>query len=123
MKYTYLREKPYDEVDEVTIDIPDDYIQEHVKYSGMSSVCNNYVRQVLHERIHYVREEDNMRKTKEDSIKLAIMDAVEKGLLNLTYDAADWTDSPHDFNKTQRVFSFSLGDDKYSLTLARSRKK
>ena len=47
MKYTYLREKPYDEVDEVTID----------------------------------------------------------------------------FNKTQRVFFFSLGDDKYSLTLARSRKK
>ena len=123
MKYTYLREGPYNKVEEVTIDIPDDYIQEHVKYSGTSSVCNNYVRQVLHERIHYVREEDNMRKTKEDPIKLAIMNAVEEALGNMTYDSEDWADSPHDFNKTQRVISFSLGEDKYSLTLARSRKK
>lgn len=124
MQYTYLREGPHDSVEETTINIPESYVQENKGKYGMSSLCNNYVRQVLHDRIHYIsQKEEKMKTSKEDPIKLAIMEAVEKGLLGLTYDSADWTDSPHDFNRTQRVFSFSLGEDKYSLTLARSRKK
>lgn len=126
MNYTFTNKNGKEQ----TVDIPEAYIhqQQASLGIGMMEACKlylsdeGYVENAAIDELTAKATGKPKRKRKEDPIKRAIISELYGLLANgdfrIEEDAADNVDVIH----PERIISFTLGDDTYTLTLAKKRK-